>query len=207
MDSFERLVAGLLEREGYWVRSSYKVMLTKSDKLAIERPTHPRFEIDLVAYKAATNEIRIVECKSYLDSDGVRARAFTAPGDRFAKRFKIFVDAKLRRIVIRRLCRQLEVAGSCRPNPKVELCLVAGRIPSKTERGKLHSFFRRKRWRLLDEDWLCSSLTGVTEDGYTNDLAAVVAKLLLRARTARAPDPGVGMAKPRGATLAKRSST
>ena len=33
MDSFESLVATLLGREGFWVRSSFKVELTKAEKV------------------------------------------------------------------------------------------------------------------------------------------------------------------------------
>lgn len=180
MDAFERIVAGLLEREGYWVRSSYKVVLSSKDKALLRRPTHPRFEIDLVGYKAASNQLRIVECKSFLDSDGVRISAFDGRGARFAERFKIFVDRKLRGLVIRRLREQLTAAGSCRPSPTVELCLAAGHIPSNIERTKLHAHFKAKGWKLLDEHWLRDALASASREGYTNDSAAVVAKLLLR---------------------------
>jgi len=59
MDSFEALIESLLEREGFWVRSSFKVNLTKADKRAISRPSCPRWEIDLVAYKSESNELRL----------------------------------------------------------------------------------------------------------------------------------------------------
>jgi hypothetical protein len=49
MDSFESLVASILEREGFWVRSNFKVDLTKEEKRTIGRPSSPRWEIDLLA--------------------------------------------------------------------------------------------------------------------------------------------------------------
>ncbi len=42
MDAFESLTKTPLEREGFWVRSSFKVNLTKEDKKAIGRPSCPR---------------------------------------------------------------------------------------------------------------------------------------------------------------------
>jgi hypothetical protein len=52
MDSFETLVGSLLEKDGYWVRTAMKVDLTKEEKRKIGRPSTPRWELDLVAYKA-----------------------------------------------------------------------------------------------------------------------------------------------------------
>jgi hypothetical protein len=66
MDAFENLIAMLLRRDGYWTTTSVKVELTKDEKKSINRPSNPRWEIDVVAYKGATNQILAVECKSYL---------------------------------------------------------------------------------------------------------------------------------------------
>lgn len=79
MDSFEQVVATVLDRAGYWTRTSVKVNLTREDKHAIGRPSAPRWEIDVVAYSARENELLVVECKSYLDSAGVRAASFDGP--------------------------------------------------------------------------------------------------------------------------------
>jgi hypothetical protein len=51
MDSFEQVVAEILWREGYWVRTSVKVELTKEEKREIDLPSSPRWELDVVAYK------------------------------------------------------------------------------------------------------------------------------------------------------------
>ena len=76
MDAFEQLVSEILWMEGYWVRTSVKVELTKEEKRLIGLPSSPRWELDIVAYNGRDNLLRVVECKSYLDSVGVRAAAF-----------------------------------------------------------------------------------------------------------------------------------
>ena len=43
MDSFETLVGFLLEKDGYWVRTSVKVGLTTREKKKIGRPSSPRW--------------------------------------------------------------------------------------------------------------------------------------------------------------------
>ena len=108
MDSFEAVVATILEREGYWVRPGFKVELTKAEKRAIGKPSSPRWELDMVAYKGGTNELLVVECKSFLDSPGVRAVAFDGSSDKEAERYKLFTQKRLRTVVLRRLQKQLE---------------------------------------------------------------------------------------------------
>ena len=74
MDAFEQLVSEILWMEGYWVRTSVKVELTKEEKRLIGRHSSPRWELDIcmMAYKGGENLLRVVECKSYIDSTGVR---------------------------------------------------------------------------------------------------------------------------------------
>lgn len=186
MDAFERLVASLLERDGYWVRSSYRVILSKEEKREIGRPSAPRWELDLIAYKGATNELRMVECKSYLDSRGVSAAAFDGRNAQFAARFKLFTDDVLRRVVTQRLVAQLAMTGTIRPRPAVTLCLAAGRIASEGDRAALRTHFDRSGWLLWDDEWLGQELQHLSRGGYENDIASVVAKLLLRARRPKA---------------------
>ena len=49
MDAFEQLVCQILSIKGFWVRPSFKVELTKEEKLAIGRHSVPRWELDIVA--------------------------------------------------------------------------------------------------------------------------------------------------------------
>jgi hypothetical protein len=182
MDAFEQLVSEILWMDGCWVRSSVKVELTKKEKKAIGRPSSPRWELDIVAYSGRDNLLRVIECKSYLDSRGVALRAFDGTDKRFAKRFKLFGEKRLRNVVLKRLCKQFTQSGACRPKPVVKLCLACGRIASDTDRAALRRHFAAKGWELLDEDWLRQRLQLMSEGGYENQVSAVVAKLLLRGK-------------------------
>ncbi len=72
MDHFESIIKTLLENDGFWVRQSFKVNLTKEEKRDIGKHTIPRPEIDLLAYKPNENIVLAIEAKSYLDSTGVK---------------------------------------------------------------------------------------------------------------------------------------
>ena len=113
MDAFEQVVSEILWLEGNWVRQSVKVELTKEEKRAIGRPSSPRWELDIVAYRGRDNLLRVVECKSYLDSRGVALRAFDGKDDAAAQRFKLFADEGLRNVVFNRLAQQLVDSGAC----------------------------------------------------------------------------------------------
>jgi len=188
MDAFEDLVAALLRNEGYWVEPSFKVRLEKHEKVAIGRASSPRWEIDLVAYKPVDNELLVVECKSFLDSRGVSISSF-AEGLK-PDRYKLFNEPTLRKIVFERLSQQLIARSAILPNPRVQLCLAAGRIKSPKDSEALHALFSRRGWRLFDERWLADGITLLSKDSYQNSVASVVSKLMLRQR-ARASSASV----------------
>lgn len=180
MDALESLVASLLEREGFWVRSCVKVELTKEEKCIIGRPSSPRWELDLVAYKGGTNELRVVECKSYLDSRGVSFAGFDGSDERYASRFKLFNEGQLRQVVFQRLVAQMSDEGRIALNPHVTLCLVAGKIASDHDRDLLRRHFEKNEWLLWDDEWLRKRLKKIADGGYENDVTDVVAKIILR---------------------------
>lgn len=180
MDSFETLVGSLLEKDGFWVRTSVKVELTAEEKRKIGRPSSPRWELDLVAYKAKSNELLVVECKSFLDSSGVRACGLDGTDAKKAKHYKLFNDNVLRKTVLGRLKKQFVSTGSCSSSPSVKLCLAAGKVASETDRGKIKNLFKRKGWDFYDDKWLKDKLLSVSKSGYENEVASVVAKILLR---------------------------
>src|ERR1700688_4970496 len=136
--------------EGYWVRTSVKVKLTPAEKRQIDRPSSPRWELDIVAYSGRDNLLRIVECKSYLDSRGVALRAFDGSDSKFAERFKLFSDDKLRKVVFGRLRKQVAERGACAPDATVKLCLACGRVATAADREGLHKHFAEKGWDLWD---------------------------------------------------------
>ena len=88
MDAFESVIAGILQRQGFWTLTSFKVELTKAEKRTIGRPSSPRWELDVVAYRGRDNELRIVECKSFLDSIGVQCSAFDGTNEGLAAAHK-----------------------------------------------------------------------------------------------------------------------
>ena len=182
MDAFEQVVSEILWMEGFWVRTSVKVDLTKEEKVRIGRPSSPRWELDIVGYSGRDNTLRIVECKSYLDSRGVALRALDGTDSKLAERFKLFSDDNLRLVVFERVRKQLAASRACAPDATVKLCLACGRIATNADREGLHKHFAEKGWELWDEKWLRDKLQLMSERGYENQVSAVVAKLLLRGK-------------------------
>ena len=183
MDAFEQLVSQILSIEGYWVRTSFKVDLTKEEKRAIGRHSSPRWELDIVAYKADENCIYVVECKSYLDSRGVTAAAFDKSDPEAAKRYKLFTEPDLWKVVSQSLSNQLLKLGACRKNPQVRLGLACGKIRNDADRETLRARFKKNNWEFWDENRLQKGIESMASQGYENQVAAVVAKLILRKKT------------------------
>jgi hypothetical protein len=177
MDAFEDLTARLLWREGYWTRQSYKVDITKADKVALGKYSMPRPEIDIVAYRPASNTIAWVECKSYLDSTGVHISAFDGTNPNFARRFRLFTDPMFRSVVTERLVEQLVAAGLIRPGPVVEYWLVAGRIAGACQET-VPAHFAANGWTLRDRSWIRAGLQSISKEGYEDDVVTMAAKLL-----------------------------
>jgi hypothetical protein len=178
MDAFESVVAALLERKGYWTRISVKVDLTKEEKRQIGRPSSPRWEIDVIAYKGSTNSLLAVECKSYLNSSGVRFSAFDGSSETEANRYKLFNEEELRKVVFNRLSLQLVESGFCPKPPVITLCLVAGNIYQDAKPIQEH--FKKNGWELWDAAWLRNELDILSNSGYDNTVVAIVSKLLRR---------------------------
>lgn len=182
MDAFESLIALLLRRNGYWTVTNLKVELTKAEKRAIGTPSAPRWEIDVVAFKGATNELLAVECKSFLDSTGVVFRHGTFdPPDRY----KMFSREKTRTVVLEAMTRQLRHSGACDANAKVKLALATGHIARKSDRPGLSAHFKKHGWLLFDELWITEQLAAIAHADFEDELAIVVAKLLERGGTSQ----------------------
>lgn len=185
MDSFEQVVAEILWRKGYWVRTSVKVELTKAEKREIGLPSSPRWELDVVAYKASENALLVVECKSYLDSPGVKFHGFDGSNEKAASRFKLFNKSTVRNVIFNRLKKQLAELGSSLPDPAITLCLACGHIASEADRTKIRDHFGARGWQFWDETWLRDRLKHMADGDYENQVSAVVAKLLLRGNVRR----------------------
>jgi hypothetical protein len=167
----------LLRHEGYWTTPNFKVELTKEEKVRIGKHSSPRWELDLVAYKGSTKEVLVVECKSFLDSRGVIFRNGKFEPENF---YKLFSDAVLRQTVLDRLVRQLRETGACPAVKPPILSLAIGKIANVTNTNDLQAHFDANRWKLFDPEWVFSKLKHASEQGYENDVAFIVSKLLLR---------------------------
>lgn len=180
MDSFESIVATIMKRQGFWVRTSHRVNISKQEKREMGRPSSPRWEIDVIAYRPGDNLLRVIECKSYLDSGGVGYKSFH-PSHKNASRYKLFTEEVTRRIVFGRLEEDLVEEKSILPNPTIRLCLAAGKI-RKGHVKLLREFFDEKGWHLFDPTWIREQLHLIAGESYDNAIASVTAKLLLRGK-------------------------
>ena len=179
MDAFEDIIAGLFRQQGYWTRLSYKVDLSKEEKVAIDKPSSPRPEIDILAYKPTVNELLWIECKSYLDSYGVRFESFNGQEAKGADRYKVFTRDFYREVVTRRLVEQLMQESLVLDGVTVKYGLVAGRVYPKS-RVALKQHFDERGWLLFDDTWIKDKLRDLAKLGYENDVAIIVAKLFER---------------------------
>ena len=178
LDSFESIVKTIFESKGYWVKTGFKVELSKEEKRKIGRPSSPRWELDVVAYKGAKNEILVIECKSYLDSPGVKAEGLM--NGKYKERYKLFNEEALRRVVFSRLIKQLAELGSCPLSTKVTLCLAAGKVASAKDRTEISEYFASQGWKFYSDEWIKDEMVKLSESGYENDVAIVTTKLLTR---------------------------
>lgn len=180
VDAFESVVKLLLEGQGFWVRNSYKVSLTKEEKVSIGRPSCPRWELDVLGYRPKDNSVVVVECKSYLDSPGVSRKGFSGLQDRATERYKLFNEEHLRLTVLSALARQLTEEGLCQSEPRIKLGLAAGKVASSIDRDWLRNHFQEMGWLLYDDERIRTDLEKLAGSMYENDPVLITTKLLLR---------------------------
>jgi hypothetical protein len=179
MMSFEYLAATLLEDEGFWTRTRFKVPISKEEKRALGNPSMPRPEVDVIAYRPRTNELRLVECKSYLDSGGVSVALLT-PDSKQASRLKVFHNNSLRNLVERRVSEVLMETGALRESqPEIRWELFAGRI-KPGEEARVLRLIEAGGWQLRGPQSIADALRRFASRGYEDELATVVTKLLER---------------------------
>ena len=94
------------------------------------------------------------------------------------KRYELFREPTLRGVVLRRLERQLVSGGFCASKQKIRLCLAAGKVRKDEE--WLKSLFEKKGWLFFGPEYIRTELRRLRDSGYENNVAAVVAKMLLR---------------------------
>ena len=180
MNAFEQIVSGLFRGKGYWTIVGYWVELTKAEKVRIGKPSMPRPELDILAYKGSINELIWIECKSFLDSQGVRFSSFTNPDDPGYERYKVFNYQEYRDVITDAIKRQATKTGLTQPEPKIKYCLVAGKTHSDKDRNQIAAKFGSQGWLFYDETWLASEFDDFAKYSYEDDVAMIVAKILNR---------------------------
>ncbi len=178
MDFFEQIVARMLESRGYWVRTSFRVDLTKQDKRDLDKPSLPRPEIDLIAFNPKQNVIVLFEIKSYLDSQGVTFDAVALPTVGKG-RFKILTDAKFQTLIAKRVVASLVNAGLVASEPRVQFGLAAGKVV-KSDLERVAKLARERDWVYLSPPQIGDWVRSLAHKPYENDPVVLAAKLSLR---------------------------
>lgn len=179
MDHFESIISTLLEAEGYWVRRSFKVNVTKEEKCQIGKPTIPRPEIDLLALCFSKNEVLALEAKSFLDSPGVKLAQLKEKHEVPEGRYKLFTSERYRSVVLSRLLQDLIACDMANSDTKISLGLAAGKV-YQGQSGPIREFMAEKKWLFWSPEDIKQKVTALAERGYENDPAIITAKILMR---------------------------
>lgn len=179
MDYFESIMCTLLEAEGYWVRRSFKVNVTKKEKRHVGKPSIPRPEIDLLALHFSKNEVLAFEAKSFLDSPGVKLAQLLEEHEVPEGRYKLFTSRRYRSVVLSRLLQDLMARGMANSKTKISLGLAAGKI-YKGQSNPIREFMKKNGWHFWSPDDIKEKVTALAERGYENDPAIITAKILMR---------------------------
>jgi hypothetical protein len=180
VNAFEHIAARFFEAQGYWTLVGLKIDLTKEEKREVGNASMPRPELDVVAFKPGPNELLILECKSYLDSQGVRIESFEGEQSVHQDRLKLFSRRKLRELITEKLIVQLKQQGMLlAESPTVRYGLVAGKIKGEDE-DKLRSIFESNGWMLITPRELAQGLRKFATRGYEDDIVTMVVKILER---------------------------
>jgi hypothetical protein len=179
MELFEGIIKTLLEHEGYWVRQSFKVNVTKEEKRAIGKHSIPRPEIDLLAFKPGTNEVLVIEAKSYFDSPGVRLKELLESFDIPNGRYKLFTCENYRDIVFSRLHQDLLEQGLVNESCSYKLGLVAGNV-YQNKSLDIDEYFQANDWFFWSPEMVKDKVNNLASMGYENNTATLTAKILMR---------------------------
>lgn len=179
MDHFESIVATLLEADGYWVRRSFKVNVTKEEKQRIGKPSIPRPEIDLLALHLARDEIIAFEAKSFLDSPGVRVEDLQEEHEPPEGRYKLFTSKTYRAVVLSRLHQDLIQFGMAKSSTRIRLGLAAGNV-YQDKSAVLREFMEARQWVFWSPEDIRQKVTALAARGYENDPVIITAKILKR---------------------------
>lgn len=180
MDAFERIVGQVLLEEGFWVEHSVKVELTHAEKAAIQSPSTPRPEIDLVAYNVRENRLYLIEAKSFLDSHGVNIKEVICEDKpRQAGRYKIFTSKTYRDVVMSRLREMMLESGKINSDTELTIGLVAGNV-YRNQEEELSKEFVERGWFFRGPTQLFTVIESLVLKGYENNEVTIAAKIIFR---------------------------
>jgi len=179
MDHFESIISTLLETEGYWVRRSFKVNVSKEEKRQIGKPSIPRPEIDLLALHFSKNEVLAFEAKSFLDSPGVKLAQLQDVRDVPEGRYKLFTSACFRSIILSRLLQDLVSFGMANSQTKISIGLAAGKV-YQGQSEQIREFMQARGWSFWSPEDIKQKVMALARRDYENDPAIITAKILLR---------------------------
>ncbi len=179
MDHFESIISTLLEAEHYWVRRSFKIKLESEEKHDINKPSIPRIEIDLLAFRLCKNEVIAFEAKSFLDSPGVKLSELQEVHEVPQGRYKLFTSPRYWSIIKSRLLKELIKLGMANSETQVILGLAAGNVYQK-QSGPIREFMEEKGWRFWSPEDIKQKVEALAKRGYENDPAIITAKILKR---------------------------
>ena len=184
MNAFEDIVKLYLEEEGYWVRQSVKVEISKEEKRGLKKPSMPRPEIDIVALKVDINELLLIEVKSYLDSYGVYYGAVTGKvnkkyEEKDARRYRLLNDDRFREIVTERLKKDYFDKGLINQKTRINYGLAAGNIKPMEDEQRIRDYFSKKneKWILFSPNDIKQKIRNFSEKGWEDNLVIMTAKL------------------------------
>lgn len=179
MEYFENMIKTLLEWEGYWVRQSFKVNLTKQEKREIGKPSIPRPEIDMLAFKPEAQEMLVIEAKSHLDSPGVRLGDLQKKCKIPEGRYKLFTCTNYRNIVFNRLKQDLRNRGMIQDDIRIKLGLVAGKIyQGRSE--EIRAYVESNGWFFWSPEDVRKRVNDPAVKDYENDPIVITAKILMK---------------------------
>ncbi|MFY1019240.1 hypothetical protein [Ectopseudomonas khazarica] len=179
MDYFENVIKTLLEGDGYWVRQSFKVNLTKEEKRQVGKHSIPRPEIDLLAYKPNENRLLAFEAKSFLDSSGVRLSCLSERHEIPEGKYKLFTCENYRKVVFKRLKLDLIECGMGNDSTEIVLGLAAGKV-YQSKSAEIKELFSQNSWLFWSPEDIRSKVIDLAKRGYENEPAIITAKILMR---------------------------
>ncbi|MEM6644110.1 MAG: hypothetical protein AAF616_14105 [Bacteroidota bacterium] len=178
MNSFEEVSKHLLEIDGYWVKASVRVDISPEDKKRLEKPSMPRPEIDLVAFKPLENTLFLIECKSYFDSAGVvYENLYTRNLEK--DRYKILTWGEYQKVVSETLKLDFVDHGLINSSTKIGFGLIAGKIKNGDEES-IRKLAKERDWKFWGPNELYKLAKKMSRDGYADNPYHILAKIIFR---------------------------